>query len=139
MVICNNEILTAMNSLNKISQEIPNEKEVNSEMTNIFAFKVADEITRMRQRLTSMPSDINGITQLLKSLDRLEEELIVLEFEMPVLLNTPFDDGMTVKARFIPSESLKNGEKIITKIIKPQINYKGQLVQIGEVEVSTGD
>ena len=127
-----------MNSLNKVSQEIPNEKEVNLEITNLFAFKVADEITRMRQRIASMPPDINGITQLSKSLDRLEEELNLLEFEIPVLLNTPFDDGMTIKARFIPSENMNTDEKIITKIIKPQINYKGQLVQVAEVEVSIG-
>ena len=118
-----------------MSIEFPPNPETNSS----FAFKVADEITRMRQRLASMPSDINGIAQLLKSLDRLEEELNIIEFEMPVLLNKHFDDGMTIKARFIPSESMKTGERIITKIIKPQINYKGQLVQVAEVEVSTGD
>ena len=110
----------------------------NLEINNSLAFKVADEITRMRQRIASMPSEINGIAQLSKSLDRLEDELNILEFEMPVLINMPFDVGMTVKARFIPSESMNSGEKIITKIIKPQINYKGQLVQIAEVEVSIG-
>lgn len=115
--------------------EIP----INPEIINSLAFKVANEISRMRQRIASMPSDINGIAQLSKSLDRLEEELNNLEFEMPVLLNKPYDDGMTVKARFIPSESMKAGEKIITKVIKPQIDYKGQLVQVAEVEVSTGD
>ncbi len=112
---------------------------INLEIINPLAFKVADEITRMRQRIASMPSDINGITQLSKSLDRLEEELSVLGFELPDLLNMPYDDGMTVKARFIPLESMKTGERIISKVIKPQINYKGQLVQVAEVEVSTGD
>ena len=111
----------------------------NPELNNSLAFRVADEITRMRQRLALMPSDINGIAQLSKSLDRLEEELNLLEFEMPVLLNKPYDDGMTVKARFILSERIKTGERIITKVIKPQINFKGQLVQMAEVEVSTGD
>lgn len=110
----------------------------NPKINNSLAFKVADEITRMRQRIASMPSEINGIAQLLRSLDRLEEDLNLLEFEMPVLLNKPYDDGMTVKARFIPSESMNTGEKIITKVIKPQINYKGQLVQVAEVEVSIG-
>jgi len=109
----------------------------NSEVNNNLAFKVADEIIRMRHRLALMPSDINGIAQLSKSLDRLEEELHALEFEMPVLLNKPYDEGLTVKARFIPTEGMTPGERIITKIIKPQINYKGQLVQIAEVEVST--
>jgi len=112
---------------------------INPEINISLAFKVADEITRMRQRIASMPSDINGIIQLSKSLDRLEEELNILGFELPVLLNKPYDDGMTVKARFIPMESMNTGERIITKIIKPQINYKGQLVQIAEVEVSTGE
>jgi hypothetical protein len=45
---------------------------INSEINNQLAFKVADEIIRMRQRLVSMPTDIIGIPQLLKSLDRLE-------------------------------------------------------------------
>lgn len=110
----------------------------NPETNSSLAFKVADEITRMRQRIASMPSEINGIAQLSKSLDRLEEELNILEFEMPGLFNKPYDDGMTVKARFIPSESMNTGEKIITKVIKPQINYKGQLIQVAEVEVSIG-
>lgn len=115
-------------------KEIPIKPEIN----NSLAFKVADEIMRMRQRIASMPSEINGITQLLKSLDRLEEELNLLGFETPALLNKPYNEGMTIKARFILSESMNADEKIITKVIKPQINYKGQLVQVAEVEVSIG-
>jgi hypothetical protein len=110
----------------------------NLDDTHLLPFKVADEIIRMRQRIASMPSDINGIAQLSKSLDRLEEELNILGFELPVLLNKPYSEGMTVHARFIQSENLKSGEKIITKVIRPQINYKGQLVQVAEVEVSSG-
>jgi hypothetical protein len=111
---------------------------INPEINNTLAIKVADEITRMRQRIASMPSDINGISQLLKSLERLEEELNVLGFELPELLNKPYDDGMTVKARFIPSVDFKNDQRIITKIIRPQINFNGQLIQVAEVEVSVG-
>jgi hypothetical protein len=111
---------------------------INPEINNLLAIKVADEIIRMRQRIASLPSGINGIPQLLKSLDRLESELNNLEFEIPELINKPYHDGMTIIARFIPSEGMNSGERIITKIIKPQINYKGQLVQVAEVEVSTG-
>ena len=114
--------------------EIP----INSEKANPLAIKVADEITRMRQRIVSMPSDINGISQMLKSLERLEEELNILGFELPKLLNKPYDDGMTVKARFIPSVDFKNNQRIITKIIRPQINFNGHLLQVAEVEVSVG-
>lgn len=99
-------------------------------------FKVADEITRMRQRITNMPDKINGLAQLLKSLDRLELELNNLGVELPILLNQLYDEGMTLKVRFIPSDDIDSDEKRITKVIKPQINLNGQLVQIGEVEVS---
>lgn len=99
-------------------------------------FKVADEITRMRQRIANMPDEINGKAQLLKSLDRLEFELNNLGFELPVLLNQLYDEGMTLKVRFIPSVDIDSHEKRILKVIKPQINLKGQLVQMGEVEVS---
>ncbi|MEI7424311.1 MAG: hypothetical protein WCK18_19570 [Prolixibacteraceae bacterium] len=111
----------------------------NPEILNPLVFKLADEIARMRQRISSMPSDINGIAQLSKSLDRLEDELNILGFELPALLNCPYNEGLTVKARFVPSENYNPGERIITKIIKPQINYKGQIIQIAEIEVSTGD
>jgi hypothetical protein len=103
-----------------------------------FPIKVANEIIRMRHRLSLMTSEINGSLQFQKSLDRLEEELNILGFEIPELLNKFYDDGMTIKARFIPSGNRKAGERIITKVIKPQINYKGQLIQMAEVEVSEG-
>lgn len=112
---------------------------LNSKINNSLAIKVADEITRMRQRIETMPSEVNGIAQLLKSLDRLEAELNSMGFELPILLNVLYLESMTVQARFIPSDSLKPGEKVITKVIRPQINYNGQLIQIAEVEVSTGN
>lgn len=109
---------------------------LNSDISSSFAVIVANEIIRMRQRISSMPSEINGLKQLMKSLDRLEEELILLGFELPDLLNKPYHEGMTMKISIIPSENLKTGERLITKIIKPQVNYKGKLIQIAEVEVS---
>jgi len=112
---------------------------LDSKMNNSLAIKVADEITRMRQRIETMPMEINGIIQLSKSLDRLEEELNNLGFELPTLLNSHYEEGMTIQARFIPSDKFTLGEKVITKVIKPQINFNGKLIQIAEVEVSTGN
>jgi hypothetical protein len=45
---------------------------------------------------------------------------------------------MTVKARFIPSNDLNIGERIITRVIKPLILFHGVMVEMPEVEVSTG-
>jgi len=76
---------------------------------------------------------------LKNSLNRLEEQFNDNGYELIDLMGKPFVDGLSVKARFIPSDDLNPGEEIITKIIKPQINFNGILIQVADVEVSTGD
>ena len=104
-----------------------------------FPVKVANEVFRIKQRIRVIPEDINGITQISKSIARLEDELKQMGYEMPELLNLVYDEGMMVHARFIPVDSLTKGEKHITKVIKPAVIYKGELIQVAEIEVSIGD
>jgi chromosome segregation ATPase len=108
------------------------------EVNHVLPLRVAEEIIRMRGRLESLPPDTKGLKPLIKSLERLEEDFNQQGYEIEEMLNKPFDDGLNVKARFIPSDDLKPGEQLITKIIKPQINYKGTSIQMAEIEVSTG-
>ena len=54
------------------------------------------------------------------------------------LLNKPYDPGMKLTAKFKEDKTLKHGEQIITRIIKPQINYNDSTIQEAEVEVSIG-
>jgi hypothetical protein len=54
------------------------------------------------------------------------------------LLNKPYDEGMTVSAKFRRDNKLKQGEQIITGIIKPQVNYNNVIIQEAQVEVSVG-
>ena len=46
---------------------------------------------------------------------------------------------MKVSANFRPDETLKNGEQVITRIIKPQVNFKDVMIQSAQVEVSVGE
>ena len=43
---------------------------------------------------------------------------------------------MKVTANFIEDENLEQGQQIITGIIKPQINYKGKMIQAAQITVS---
>jgi len=45
---------------------------------------------------------------------------------------------MSVKAKLIASDELEIGQAIITKVIKPQINFNSVSIQDAEIEVSTG-
>ena len=60
-----------------------------------------------------------------------EKQEVIVE-----MLGKPYNDGMKVSVNFETDESLKEGEQIITGIIKPQINYKGKMIQTAQITVS---
>jgi hypothetical protein len=43
-----------------------------------------------------------------------------------------------MEARFVPDDALAPGQRVISKVIAPQVNYRGALVRMAEVEVGLG-
>ncbi len=101
--------------------------------------KTGLEIHRMRKRIENMPEGVKGLKALRNSLSRLESEYNENGYQIVDLIGKPYVDGLSLKARFIPSDEMKSGEQVITKVIKPQINHDGVMIHPAEVEVSTGD
>ena len=114
-------------------------KSAGGEVDHSFAKRVADEIVRITTNLSRMDASIKGHKQLSASVRKLEQSLNSNNYELEVLLNKPYDNGMNLQANFVTDENLKEGESVITRIIKPQINYKGKLIQAAQVEVSQGE
>jgi len=110
----------------------------NQEMDHSLALKVADEIVRIEKNLSRMDEGTKGLKQLAKAVERIKDNFAANGYEMVDLIGKPFDDGMKLTANFIPDDNLKPNEQVITRIIKPQINYKGQMIQSAQVEVSQG-
>lgn len=100
--------------------------------------KLADEIHRMRKRLASLPEDTKGLTPLQKSLERLDAELAEQGYEIVDHTGMGYTDNLSVKARFVPSDDLGADQKIISKVIVPQVNYKGVMIRMADIEVSIG-
>ena len=113
------------------------EKEI-KEIDHSFAFRVADEIIRLQLNLSKMDESVKGYKQIKASVRKLEQSLNSNHYELEELLNQPYDNGMNLQASFVEDENLNENESIISRIIKPQINYKGKLVQAAQVEVSQG-
>ncbi len=99
---------------------------------------MGNEIHRMRNRLKTMDESSHAVKVLNNRIDNLEEVIKDKGYEIVDLEGKPFDEGMTVKPRFVPDSNLKDGESKITRVIKPQINFKGKLIQLADVEVSQG-
>jgi len=86
-----------------------------------------------------MDETIKGHKQLSASVRKLIQTLNVNEYEIAELLNKPYSSGMNLETNFVFDENIPKGSQIISRIIKPQINYKGKIVQSAHVEVSQND
>ena len=112
--------------------------EVKKEEDHTLALKVADEIIRIQKNLTRMDEKTKGLKQLKASVKRIQDNFAANGYEIVDMLGKPFNEGMKVSANFIPDEDLESGQQIITRIIKPQVNYKGVMIQSAQIEVSQG-
>lgn len=97
---------------------------------------LADRITFMEMTLYKMDSSVRGHKQLTKSIAQMKDNMLANGYEIVDMLGKPYHEGMKVIANFIEDESLELGKQIITGIIKPQINYKGKMIQAAQITVS---
>lgn len=125
--------------LKLMSEERVSASPAQGEVDHSLALKVADEIVRIEKNLGQMDEGTKGLKQLGKAVDRIKDNFAANGYEMVDLLGKSFDDGMKLVANFRPDDSLKPDERIITRVIKPQVNYKGQMIQSAQVEVSQGE
>lgn len=102
-----------------------------------LALKVADEIVRMQKNISRMDEGTKGLKPLEKGIERIQANFAANGYEMVNLLNKDYEDRMNLDViNFLEDDNLEKGKKIITKIIKPQVNFNGVLIQRAQVEVS---
>ena len=130
-----NKLLEIFDTQLKVQKEDVKSKK-SDEIDHSLALKVADELTRIEINLSRMDSSIRGYKQLSASLRRIKDNFLANGYEIVDMLGKPYNDGMKVIANFVPDETLKEGEQIITGIVKPQINYKGEMIQAAQITVS---
>ena len=115
------------------------EQQKPEDIDHTLALKVADEIFRIKKNLNSIDPETKGLKHIEFALERMQDYFNEYGYEMVELINRPYDKGMKISAEFIPDKALKHGEQIITAVFKPQINFKGVIIQLAEVEVSVGE
>jgi hypothetical protein len=103
-----------------------------------LALKVADEVTRIESNLAQMDSGVRGHKQLSKSVDNVKNNLLAAGYELVEMLGKPYHEGMIVEADFILDENLSEGERVITRVRKPEVRFRGEVIQVGKITVSQG-
>jgi hypothetical protein len=104
-----------------------------------LVLKVADRLTAMETNLSRMDPNTRGLSNLKNIVKSTKENFSAKEYEIVDMLGKEYKDGMEVIATFIPSNEIEIGKQIITRIIKPQVNFKGQKIQAAQIEVSIGE
>lgn len=134
-----NKLVEVLESQLKIKhEEVKAAPQVASkEIDHSLALKVADEIVRMQKNISKMDEDTKGLKPLLKGIERIQANFASNGYEMVNLLNKDYDERMNIDViNFITDSNLTEGRKIITSVIKPQVNYNGVLIQRAQVDVS---
>lgn len=125
----------AEKQMGKAKSPSANSKDVDHSL----ALKVADEIVRIEMNLSRMDASIKGYKQLQKAVQRIKDNFSANGYEIVDMLGKPYVAGMKAAVTFVTDESLEQGKQIITRIIKPQINYNGQMIQAAQIEVSQAE
>lgn len=108
----------------------------NEQTDHTLALKVADEIVRIETNLSRMDTSVRGYKQLAKAVERIRTNFLANGYEIVEMLGKPYNEGMKVVANFVSDDTLAEGEQKITGIIKPQINFKGKMIQSAQITVS---
>lgn len=101
-----------------------------------LAKKVADEIVHIEVTLSRMDTSVKGHKHLSAAVRHIKNNFLAHGYEIVDMLGKPYNEGMRINADFVINEDLKEGERIITSIAKPQINYNGEIIQKATVTVS---
>jgi uncharacterized membrane-anchored protein YhcB (DUF1043 family) len=134
-----NKLIEVLETQMKVQQEESRNQPIaaNEKADHSLALKVADEIVRMQKNISRMDADIKGLKPLEKGIERIQANFAANGYEMVNLLNSEYDERMNIDViNFVEDDTLESGKKLISKIIKPQINFNGILIQRAQVEIS---
>jgi hypothetical protein len=106
------------------------------EKDHSLVLKVADEVTKIQMNLEVMDKEIRGYKHLKKYSETILDNLKAYGYEIPQLIGMNYNSGMNMVATLEFDESIESGKQIIKRIIKPQVNFDGKVIQTAKVTVA---
>ena len=133
-----NKLVEVLETQLKLQQETSKLQPIasNEKADHSLALKVADEIIRIQKNLSRMDENTKGLKQLNSSVKRIQDNFASNGYELVDMLGKEYNEGMKATVNFVQDEDFEEGKRIITRIIKPQVNYKGTMIQTAQIEVT---
>ena len=99
---------------------------------------VADEITTMENNIYHMDPETRGLSKIVRAIRNLRNNYKVMGYEIPILLGVEWKEGDIIEIiAELPDENIEKGKRIITRVVTPRIDFKGEMIQRAKVELKS--
>ena len=120
--------------------EVSNETNSKDE-TLKFLKIVVDEIMTMENNIYQMTEDeknSRGLKRIIRAIRNLRNNYKTMGYDIPQLLGTEWKEGDVIEiVSELPEENIEKGKRIITRIVTPRIDFKGEMIQRAKVELKS--
>lgn len=103
-----------------------------------LALGVCNELNRIENNLLRMDSKVRGHKQLWGCVRRIKENLHVEGYEITELRGKRYVTGMRVDADLVEDEGLDPGQRVISRVNRPEVRFGNSMIQNADVKVSVG-
>lgn len=114
-------------------EHVENENQQCDGIDHSLVISIINDLVRMQQNLDYMDETIKGVSQLKNRVKSIFATLTSKQYEIPKLIGRSYHEGDNVIGTFELNEEMPIGTNRIKRVVKPQVSYKGKLVQAAEV------
>ena len=100
---------------------------------NTMILDIINDLVRMRQNLDYMDDSVKGVSQLKNRIKSIFTTLNCNQYEIPDLTGHLYHEGDNMIVTLELNPDLQPATNRIKRVIKPQVSYKGKLIQAAEV------
>tara|TARA_B100001142_G_C14339317_1_gene657151 strand:- start:2167 stop:3204 length:1038 start_codon:yes stop_codon:yes gene_type:complete len=130
------------NILEKHTKVSESGKEGGSQEETLKSLKiVADEIMTMENNIYQMTDEeqnSRGLKRIKRAIRNLRNNYKTMGYDIPILLGTEWKEGDIIEiVSELPDEKIEKGKRIITRVITPRIDFKGEMIQRAKVELKS--
>lgn len=102
---------------------------------------VADEIMTMENNIYQMTDEeqnSRGLKRIKRAIKNLRNNYKTMGYDIPILLGTEWKEGDIIEIiSELPDENIEKGKRIITRVVTPRIDFKGEMIQRAKVELKS--
>ena len=123
-------------TIRELRQRLSKAEDACKQINHSLNLAMINEISRIEQNIRQMDYSTKGVSNINNRILSMKAAYSSLGYEVPELCGLPYkqSDNHQVTMRF--DETLKPGEAVVSKVIRPAVLFNGKMVQSANIIVS---